>query len=185
MQKHPEWKKLKDGWPTYLPQLDRMFCGVAVDGTTSYATGQRNRTEVVLSDDDDDEEEEQFTPVSLSSKRSNSSRSTATSPNKKSKKQSAVRAMQRDISKVSTIMQSKHETIKGLLAAIDKDDKDQNDKIKLVQQLAREAGASEANPRLWLGVMRIVLVPNLMEFFINSTPEGRLAVIEHYASVGN
>jgi hypothetical protein len=185
MQKHPEWKKLKDGWPTYLPQLDRMFCGVAVDGTTSYATGQRDRTEVVLSDDDDDEEEEQFTPVSLSSKRSNSSHSTATSPNKKSKKQSAVRAMQRDISKVSTIMESKHETMKGLLAARDKDDQEHKDKIKLVQQLAREAGASEANPRLWLGVMRIVLVPNLMEFFINSTPEGRLAVIEHYASVGN
>jgi len=70
-----------------------MFCGVAVDRSTSYATGQHDRTEVVLSDDVDDDVEEQFTPVSLSSKRSTSSRSTATSPNKKSKKQSAVRAM--------------------------------------------------------------------------------------------
>jgi len=85
-------------------------------------------------------------------------------------------------------MESKHETMKGLLAARDKDEKDKEDhknKIKLVQQLARDAGASEDNPRLWIGVMRIILVADIMEFFINSTPAGRMAVIEHYASVGH
>jgi len=76
----------------------------------------------------------------------------------------------------------------GLLAARDKDDKEKEahkKKIKLVQQLARDDGAMESNPRLWIGVMKIILVDDIMEFFINSALEGRMAVIEHYASVGN
>jgi len=85
-------------------------------------------------------------------------------------------------------MESKHETMKGLLAARDKDDmvkEDHKKKIKLVQQLARDAGASENNHMLWIGVMRIILVEDIMEFFINSSLEGRMAVIKHYASIGH
>ena len=150
---------------------------------TQFAVRHRARTEVLISENDEDDEE-RLTPLSLGSKRSTSSRSTACNPNKKTKNQ-AIWAMQQDMSKITTILESKHETMKGILAARAKDTLAYHKKIKLVQQLAREAGATESNPRLWIGVLKITALDCVMEFFINSAPKGRMAVIEYYASVGN
>jgi ribosomal protein L12E/L44/L45/RPP1/RPP2 len=109
---------LKDGWPCYLEEMDKMFTGYVADGSTSYAPGQSNTIEHILSDEDEEAEEEEeeeegeeeeeeeeeedeedvLTPLSIGSKRSSSSRSThslrstATSPKKKMKSP-AVKAM--------------------------------------------------------------------------------------------
>jgi hypothetical protein len=95
LQEHPKWKKLKDGWTMYLPQLERMFSGIVVDATTSYATGHRAHTKVLISENNEDDDE-QLTPLSLGSKRNTISCSTASSPNKKTKNQ-AVRAMEQNM----------------------------------------------------------------------------------------
>jgi hypothetical protein len=59
-------------------------------------------------------------------------------------------------------------------------------KIRIVQQLARECGVEETNRQMWFAVNRICNEENSMEFFIGtSTPEARLAIIEHYAKVNN
>jgi len=36
---------LKDGWPEYLDQLEQMFEGVAVDGSTAYVPGSNKEVD--------------------------------------------------------------------------------------------------------------------------------------------
>jgi hypothetical protein len=36
VQDYPEFRKLKNGMPNYLEEMDRIFMGVAVDGSTSF-----------------------------------------------------------------------------------------------------------------------------------------------------
>ena len=92
-QGHPEWKKLKDGWPPYLDDLDRMFAGNAVDGSTSFCPSQSNTVDGASSDDDsNDEHDDQLTPLSVGTKRASSTSTTASSPSKRSKSP-AVRTM--------------------------------------------------------------------------------------------
>lgn len=53
-------------------------------------------------------------------------------------------------------------------------------------RLARECGVEETNCKLWYAVHLITKDEDSMEFFIGtSTPEGRLAFIEHFAEVNN
>jgi len=60
------------------------------------------------------------------------------------------------------------------------------EKIRIVQQLARECGVEDTNQTMWFAVYRICKEENSMESFIGtSTPEERLAFIEHYARVNN
>ena len=59
-------------------------------------------------------------------------------------------------------------------------------KIRYVQQLARECGVQESNQQLWFALHMITKDDDSMEFFIGtSTPEGRLAFIEHYTTGNN
>jgi hypothetical protein len=61
-----------------------------------------------------------------------------------------------------------------------------SEKIRLVVKLARECGVKGANRRMLLALRMICKKENSMEFFIGtSTPEGRLAFIEHYARVNH
>jgi len=82
------------GLPPYLAQMDDMFQGNTVDGTTSFVPAATWRTEVnvVSSDEEGGEDEDNVTPMSLGTKRASSTSTTAFSPNKKSKSP-AVRAM--------------------------------------------------------------------------------------------
>nr|AAO19381.1 hypothetical protein [Oryza sativa Japonica Group]ABF98352.1 transposon protein, putative, CACTA, En/Spm sub-class [Oryza sativa Japonica Group] len=83
---HPKLRKLKNGMPDYLDELDRMFMGVTVDGLTSFvpthpASQPTNPiVDVEDSDDDGESDEDDFDPLSPSSigtKRSHSMRSTS------------------------------------------------------------------------------------------------------------
>ena len=61
-----------------------------------------------------------------------------------------------------------------------------HEKIRYVQQLAREYGVKKTNRQLWYVVHKITKDEDNMEFFIStSTPTGRLAFIEHYARANN
>ena len=94
---------LRDGFPDYIDEMDKMFTGFVANGSTSYAPGQRSVQDIPSDDAEDEEEQEPddqdvATLVSVGSKRTSSSRSThslrstATSPHKKVKSP-AVRAM--------------------------------------------------------------------------------------------
>jgi hypothetical protein len=87
------------GIPPYLDQMDDMFKGNTVDGSTSYVPGARwaSQCHVVSSDEEAGEEagEEQqhdVTPRSYGTKRASSTSTTGASPSKKSKSP-AVRSM--------------------------------------------------------------------------------------------
>jgi len=76
------------------------------------------------------------------------------------------------------IWNDKKKVIKDKQAALDI-------KISKVLAMARQVGATKATPDLWIGVMKIIQSERVMSFFIQSTEEGRLAVIRHHAGVGN
>jgi len=56
-------------------------------------------------------------------------------------------------------------------------------KISKVLTMARQLGATEATPDLWIGVMMIIQSERVISFFIQSTDEGCLAVIKHHVLV--
>ena len=60
------------------------------------------------------------------------------------------------------------------------------EKIRYVQQLARECGVDEGNKQLWYKVFQITKDDDNMEFFTGtSTPTRRLGFIEYFARVNN
>lgn len=81
--------------PDYLGQLDDMFAGWTVDGSTAYRPGTGAATDVIGVDDSDDEDaqherqEDVATPVSQGNKRPSSTNSTASSPSKKTRSSNA------------------------------------------------------------------------------------------------
>lgn len=194
MQGHSEWRKLKNGWPAYLAELDRMFLGVAVDGSTSFVPGQSCPSEYNISDDEQEEGEEgeeQLTPLSIGSKRASSTRSTrstGSSPNKKARSP-AVRAMDNNMKDFNIIQENRNAMMQTIWdsrqRAIQEKETAMERKIAQVQQFARECGASEETPMLWIGVLKIILSEPAMNFFIMSKPEGRMTIIKHYAGVDN
>jgi hypothetical protein len=97
---------LKDGWIEYIDELDRMFAGVAVNGETSFVPGLSRRLHYVSSDKEEEDADQVtplscLTPVNCGSKRSSSTRNTASSPSKKSKS-AAVQSMDANMSRFNS-----------------------------------------------------------------------------------
>jgi hypothetical protein len=125
---------LKDGFPEYLPELDKMFQGIVVTRESSYAPGRSN-VHYVSSDEDEEEDAEQLTPLSIGSKRSsNSSRSTcivSASPTKRSRRP-AIRTMNCNMRNLNIILEKKEE---------------RRHMIQQVMLLAREVGQQRKKPQ--------------------------------------
>lgn len=68
---------------------------------------------------------------------------------------------------------------------IEENKKERQLKIEHNQQLARECGASEKTPKLWIGVLKIIVSEAAMNFFIMTKPKGRMAIIKYYVGVKN
>ncbi|XP_066361103.1 uncharacterized protein [Miscanthus floridulus] len=93
---HSEWKKLRWGWPEYLDQLEQIFHGVAVNGSTSFVVGHSNLEDQRAPLEQEEEEATEDidrSPMSTNScKRASSTSTTCSSPGKKTKSQ-VVRMM--------------------------------------------------------------------------------------------
>ena len=88
-----------------MDQLDQMFHGVAVDGSTSFAPGES----ATVDEDEEEEPPEDLdvqTPVSISSHKRASSTSTTGSSPRKQHKSPAVRAMNKYMSDNTKIQSS-------------------------------------------------------------------------------
>jgi hypothetical protein len=59
------------------------------------------------------------------------------------------------------------------------------EKIRIVQQLARDCGVDPRNAKLWCTVLKITEKDDTMEFFIGTPPDARLGIIEYLANVNN
>jgi hypothetical protein len=107
VQGHSDWKKFRPGLPEYLPEMDRMFEGVAVDGSASFVATAEEPIECDSSDEaDGDEQEDELTPLSVGNKR--------TSPSKKSKSP-AVRAMVSNMREYNVLQRSKISLMQSML----------------------------------------------------------------------
>jgi GTPase SAR1 family protein len=198
---------LKDGWPCYLEEMDKMFTGYVADGSTSYAPGQSNPIEHIVSDEDEEAEEEEdeddvLTPLSIGSKRSSSSRSThslrstATSPKKKLKSP-AVKAMVGEIRGMRNEIADGRVFYQGVVncrraereAAREAAKQEEKEKLKqeeerrqLIMRLARECGVNESSPT-WIGVLKLMKDETGISFFFASDNVGKRTTIEYYARV--
>ncbi|PVH62342.1 hypothetical protein PAHAL_3G268100 [Panicum hallii] len=189
---HPEWKKLQSGWPIYLDELDRMFMGVAIDGSSSYVPGDEDPVDVTPNDEEEDSEDDHSlqTPQSTGSKRtrdsSQSLRSTATSPNKKTKSP-AVRAMVSQMQLHNEIQTQRNAAMEGFmtkrLQVKQAEEAKMEKQFDTIMEAARDCGVTEDNAQLWIGVLKIAQDKGASYFFLRSLPHGRKALIEHYARV--
>jgi hypothetical protein len=96
---------LKDGWPESIDELDRMFAGVTVNGETAFVPRLSHCLQYVSIGEEEDADQVTtlscLTPVSYGSKRSSSTRSTASSPSKKSKS-AAIQSMDANMSRFNS-----------------------------------------------------------------------------------
>lgn len=183
--------QLKAGLPEYMDEMEKMFQGIAVTGETSYAPGSSASAQYISSgEDDDDEEEDRLTPVSIGSKRSSSSlsnRSTAATPKKP--KSPALQCMDNNLRSFQQIMDTKNAAIANLWKqkqdALQKKKEENERRMDEVMAAAREAGATEKDRVRWKGVLNILKCETTMSFFLKTHPEGRLAIIDDQAGVGN
>jgi hypothetical protein len=127
-----EWLDLKNGWPKYIDEMDRMFAGVAVTGESAFVPGASHHWNFINSGDEDEAladfrtpqshgtpqnfgtPHRHGTPVSSGSKRTASStRSTATSPGKKPKN-AAVRNMNNNMTRFNSNYNKRTEVIENI-----------------------------------------------------------------------
>ena len=114
LQGKPDWKKFRKALPAYLPEMEKMFAGVAVDGSSSFVPGQPDPIEVQETSDDEasedahdaqtDDIDEPFSPASVRTKRASSTSTTASSPKKRSRSP-AVRSMDNNMRQLVNIAQ--------------------------------------------------------------------------------
>ena len=192
---------MKDGWPEYLDQLEQMFEGVAVDGSTAYVPGSNEEFE----EEEYYEEEPSMnvhTPISSNSnKRASSTSTCASSPNKKTKSKSqAIKLMDKVISEQTRIgedrnkmmerqveLQERQAEMKAIMKRRGREEKRKEEEVEvdLVQQMARDCGVQPHNTRLWYTVLQICKDKKTMTFFKKTDPDARKDFIEFLANVNN
>ena len=196
---------LRDGFPDYIDEMDKMFTGFVADGSTSYAPGQRSVQDIPSDDAEDEEEQEPddqdvATPVSVGSKRTSSSRSThnlcstATSPHKKVKSP-AVRAMCEKIGGLTAAIGDGREYFNDTLRLraaqrqaaeqaareVAERKRKEEEQVDLIISLAKECGFTESSPE-WLGVLNILENEKAIIWFLKNGVEGRKQTIKAYAN---
>ena len=145
--------------PAYLPEMDKMFAGVAVDGSSSFVPGQPDPIEVQETADDEasedaddaqtDDIDEPFSPASVRTKRASSTSTTASSP-KKWCRSPAVRSMDNNMRQLVNIAQGKlhlmdkiwEEKRDALMEVQTARETAKDRKVEKVYQLATEAGVT-------------------------------------------
>lgn len=122
--------------------------------------------------------------MSIDSKRASSTSTTGSSPSKKSRSP-AVRSMDNNMKEIARIQNDRNRLFEIHMDTKQEAKKQKAnakvEKIRYMQQLARECGANKRNMKLWIGVLKITKDTNAMEFFIGTEPEGRMNVIQYYA----
>ncbi|CAN6298879.1 unnamed protein product [Urochloa humidicola] len=177
---HPEWKRLKDGWPSYMEELDTMFLGVMVTGGTSFDPGQQHRRNNTSSYDDEYDDDDQATPNSIGSKMTSSghsTRSTCSSSHKRTRNP-AVLAVANNLKDCNLIQEDKNQMMASWMSHRQREKAQREKKLKEVQRLARECGATETSGNLWVGVLAVCRDETYMDFFIGSEPAGRLRIVQ-------
>ena len=196
---------LRDGFPDYIDEMDKMFTGFVADGSTSYAPRQRSVQDITSDDTEDEEEQEPddqhvATPVSVGSKRTSSSRSTqslrstASSPHKKVKSP-AVRAMCEKIRGLTAAIGDGREYFNDTLRLraaqrqaaeqaareVAERKRKEEEQVDLIISLAKECGFTESSPE-WLGVLNILENEKAIIWFLKNGVEGRKQTIKAYAN---
>uniref|UniRef100_J3N4T7 Uncharacterized protein n=1 Tax=Oryza brachyantha TaxID=4533 RepID=J3N4T7_ORYBR len=131
--------------------MDRMFEGVAVDGSTSLVATADEPIECNSSDDANaDEQDGPLTPLNPGNKRASSTSTAASRPSKRSKSSPAVRAMNNIMGEYNKIARNKLCVLQRLWQEreepIQQKRKALEAKVKLVNRLARECGVTPREP---------------------------------------
>jgi hypothetical protein len=172
--------------------MDKMFQGVCVTGETSYVPGRRKGPQTISSDEDEvgGDSTPQSTPRTSGSKRSSSSfstRSTGSSPIKKSRSP-AVRAMQSNMRELNVILENRTASQNQIWAKRQKREEQLEEqkraRRKRVREMARQLGVA-ADSRLWVGVLKLVRSDEDMESFEEADEERRKCILAHLSGVGN
>jgi hypothetical protein len=177
-----------NGLPPYLDQLDEMFAGNTVDGSSSYvpAAGPTTQVHEVSSDDEGQDDEDTRTPMSLGTKRTGSTSTTATSPNKKTKNTYA-RVMNQHMNSHLELARERLEVHKNALQkkAHDKDAARTavNWKIAECSRIAEhELGISRDTPALLDGLLALAENEAQMDLFLSSSETVRIRIIQKLAN---
>jgi hypothetical protein len=97
--------------------------------------------------------------------------------------------MDNNMRNLNVILENKTAVIQNIWAERQKSLKDKQKeldaKIDQVLDMAREVGAIEKDNARWIGVLKITQCERTMAVFMRSALEGRLAIIDYYAGVGN
>jgi len=177
-----------NGLPPYIEQLDEMFAGNTVDGSSSYvpAAGPTTQVHEVTSDDEGADDEDTPTPMSLGTKRTGSTSTTATSPNKKTKNTYA-RVMNHHMSSHLELARERLEVHKNALQkkAQDKDAARTavNWKIAECSRIVEhELGISRDTPALLDRLLALAENEAQMDLFLSSSETVRIRIIQKLAS---
>ena len=181
--------KFKKGLPEYLDQMDKMFTGNTVDGSTSFVAGESGTIDLDGGSSDEeaaDEQEDQLTPLSIGNKRASSTSTTASSPRKRSKSP-ALRAMDNNMRTHNEIANRRLCLMESMFEHRKQEDHNSqsnlSQKIDRVTQIAKEMGISAQTPTLFRGLYNIIHNESDMDFFLANGPEERMIIIEQAALV--
>jgi hypothetical protein len=212
LQGHKSWLAFKDGYPSYLEEMDRMY-EHTVDGSTSFVPAanvspQSSPIRCDSSSQEDDaqdgeDEDQQVTPRSSNTSRSNRSKrasstphsnpskrtssnsTTAHSPRKRSQSpvvSNTICSMNRH----NEIMINRNELMSNRTALIQDLFRKKEARVQEAYKLAAELGVSSATtPDMFRGLMRIVDSEQQLTLFLTATADDRRFMLTECSRVDN